>query len=184
MRPIVSAFVPVILAALLAGASFGGHAVAQPAEPSTVQPTDTGIAIEWQVRSRFRLFRREADFQRHVIANRAGSQLAAEHLLERETGGRGWAQNMVDQLCVSATGAVADTCDRDGERENYLAPKNHLVVARLSGAVPPGARLVCAVNSQSCNMWVYPLCFSGLIRLCLLDSHAREWVPVVHEAEG
>jgi len=139
MCSIVAAFVPITLAALLAGASFGGHAVAQPAEPSTVQPTDTGIAIEWQVRSRFRLFRREADFQRHVIANRAGSQLAAEHLLERETGGRGWAQNMVDQLCVSATGAVADTCDRDGERENYLAPKNHLVVARLSGAVPPGA---------------------------------------------
>ncbi len=144
MRPIVSAFVPAILAALLAGASLAGRAVAQPAEPgvvqpSTAQPTDAGITIEWQVRSRFRLFRREADFQRHVIANRAGSQLAAEHLLERETGGRGWAQNMVDQLCVTVTGAVADTCDRDGERENYLAPKNHLVVARLVGAVPPGA---------------------------------------------
>src|SRR3954468_15333083 len=149
MRPIVSVFVPVILAALLAGASFAGRAVAQPvepgqtqpgqAQPGAAQPTDKGIAIEWQVRSRFRLFRREADFQRHIVANRAGNQLAAEHLLERETGGRGWAQNMVDQLCVSVTGVVADTCDRDGERENYLAPKNHLVVARLAGAVPPGA---------------------------------------------
>ena len=144
MRPIVAAFVPAILAALLAAASFAGRAAAQPAEAGAApagaaQPTDNGITIEWQVRSRFRLFRREADFQRHVIANRAGSQLAAEHLLERETGGRGWAQNEVDQLCVSVTGAVADTCDRDGERENYLAPKNHLVVARLSGAVPSGA---------------------------------------------
>jgi hypothetical protein len=144
MRPIVSAFFPAILAVLLAGASLAGRAVAQPAEPGVVQPgaappTDAGLTIEWQVRSRFRLFRREADFQHHVIANRAGSQLATEHLLERETGGRGWAQNVVDQLCVSVTGAVADTCDRDGERENYLAPKNHLVIARLSGAVPPGA---------------------------------------------
>ena len=34
---------------------------------------------------------------------------------------------------------VLDTCDRDGERENYLAPKTHLVVARLTGAVPAGA---------------------------------------------
>ncbi len=42
--------------------------------------------------------------------------------------------------CASdATGALLETCDRDGERENYLAPKNHLVVARLAGAVPPGA---------------------------------------------
>ena len=32
-----------------------------------------------------------------------------------------------------------ETCDRDGERENYLAPKSHLVVARLTGPVPPGA---------------------------------------------
>ena len=73
------------------------------------------------------------------IANRAGSQLAAEHQLERATGGRGWAQNQVDHLCVNAAGAVLDTCDRDGERENYLAPKTHLVVARLAGAVPAGA---------------------------------------------
>ena len=34
---------------------------------------------------------------------------------------------------------MLDTCDRDGERENYLAPKTHLVVVRLAGAVPPGA---------------------------------------------
>ncbi len=31
---------------------------------------------------------------------------------------------------------LLDTCERDGERENYLAPKTHLVVARLTGAVP------------------------------------------------
>jgi lysophospholipase L1-like esterase len=101
--------------------------------------TDSGITIDWEVKSRFRLFRREADFQRHVIANHAGNQLAAERMLERDTGGRGWAQNQVDHLCVNAAGLLLETCERDGERENYLAPKTHLVVARLMGAVPPGA---------------------------------------------
>ena len=86
-----------------------------------------------------RLFRRDADFQRHVIASRAGGQLAAEHLLERGTEGRGWAEDVVEHLCVNVAGALLETCERDGERENYLAPKTHLVVARLSGAVPPGA---------------------------------------------
>ncbi|MCX7315021.1 MAG: hypothetical protein NTV56_25795 [Alphaproteobacteria bacterium] len=114
-------------------------AAAQPVEPGAARPSDPGIAIEWQVRNRFRLFRREADFQRHLVAHRAGSLLAAEHLLERDTAGRGWAQSQVDQICVNSAGVLNDTCDRDGERENYLVPKNHVVVARLTGAVPPGA---------------------------------------------
>lgn len=127
------------LAALLACAGLDDRAMAQPPEAATAPSGASGIAIEWSVRNRFRLFRREADFQRHVMANRAGNQLAAEHLLERETGGRGWAQNEIDHLCVNAAGGLVETCDRDGERENYFTPKAHLVVARLSGPVPPGA---------------------------------------------
>ena len=73
------------------------------------------------------------------IAARAGSQLAAEHQLESATGGRGWAQDILPHLCVNAAGVLLETCERDGERENYLAPKTHLVVVRLTGAVPPGA---------------------------------------------
>src|SRR6476646_6026934 len=110
------------LAAVLACIGFDSGAVAQPA-PGAAQPTESGIAIEWEVRHRFRLFRREAYFQRHVAASRAGGQLAAEHLLEQATGGRGWAQNEVDHLCVNAAGAWLDTCDRDGERESYVVPK-------------------------------------------------------------
>ena len=128
-----------LLAILLLGAGFDSRARAQSTGPDAAAATDAGITVEWEVKNRFRLFRREADFQRHVIANRAGNQLAAEHLLERDTGGRGWAQNQVEHLCVNAAGLLLDTCDRDGERENYLAPKTHLVVARLTGAVPPGA---------------------------------------------
>ena len=119
------------LACLLACTGIGNRAAAQPGE--------TAIAIEWQVKNRFRLFRRDADFERHVLANRAGSQLAAEHLLNRDTDGGGWAEETVEHLCVNATGALLETCERNGERENYLAPNSHLIVARLTGAVPAGA---------------------------------------------
>lgn len=133
MRRTALAALAALLTALLLDAGFDRRAGAQPAEP------DSGVTIDWEVKNRFRLFRRESDFQRHVIANRAGSQFAAEHQLQRATGGRGWAQSQVDHLCVNAAGTLLDTCDRDGERENYLAPKTHLVVARLAGAVPAGA---------------------------------------------
>jgi lysophospholipase L1-like esterase len=107
--------------------------------PAFAQTEEAGIRIEWEVKNRFRLFRREVDFQRHVRAGRAGSLLAAEHQLETATGGRGWAQAILPYLCVNAAGALLETCDRDGERENYLAPKSHLVTVRLAGTVPPGA---------------------------------------------
>src|SRR5439155_14491052 len=119
------------LAALLAIPSFSG--------PAFAQADDAGIHIEWEVNNRFRLFRREVDFQRHVRAARAGSVLAAEHQLESATGGRGWAQAVLPYLCVNATGALLETCERDGERENYLAPKSHLIAVRLAGPVPASA---------------------------------------------
>src|SRR4051794_29244653 len=108
MRRILLAAPAALLAILLLGAGFDEPAGAQSTE-SKGAPTDSGIAlsgddgmtISWEVRNRFRLFRREADFQRHVIANRAGSQLAAEHMLERDSAGRGWAQNQVEHLCVN-----------------------------------------------------------------------------------
>src|SRR5690242_12613157 len=97
---------PVIaaLAALLAFAGWQHRAAAQSAEPMAVAPPATAappapvavssgdVQIEWEVKNRFRLFRREADFQRHVAAAQAGSLLGAEHVLDRGTEGRGWAQ--------------------------------------------------------------------------------------------
>ena len=124
--PVLAAF-----AALLATLSF--------AEPAVAQTEEAGIRIEWEVKNRFRLFRRETDFQRHVRAARAGGVLAAERQLETATGGRGWAQAILPYLCVNPAGALLETCERDGERENYLAPKSHLIAVHLSGAVPPGA---------------------------------------------
>src|SRR5262252_3113461 len=85
--------------------------------------------IEWEVKHRFRLFRSEADFQRHVAAFRSDGVLGAERRLAISSDGRGWARDTVERLCVDRSGRLMDTCDRDGVRENYLAPRDHPVSA-------------------------------------------------------
>lgn len=138
MRLLVAA----ALAALLGCFSLHRPATAQiglPGAPSSAEPTTPNLQIDWEVKNRFRLFRREIDFRRQVAASQAGSVLAAERLLERGTDGRGWARGLIGHLCVDITGAVPENCDRDGERENYLSPKSHLITVRLTGSVPAGA---------------------------------------------
>ena len=101
------------------------------------QPRGAGTAhIEWEVKNRFRLFRSEADFQRHVAATRNDSVLAAAQRLARETDGRGWARDMVERLCVDRAGKLLEVCDRDGAREVYLSPRDHRVGVVLAGTVP------------------------------------------------
>lgn len=126
-------------------------AVAQSPAPAPLQlnnpaagPGAGPIRIEWEVRNRFRLFRNEADFRRHVAAHRGDGILATEQRLAHATDGRGWARDMVDNLCVDQTGRMPETCQRDGEKENYLSPVDHPITAIAAGAVPPGA--VCAWN--------------------------------------
>ncbi len=109
------------------------------ASPAAAQPADGELAIAWEVTNRFRLFRNEADFQRHVAARIGDGVLAAEQRLAQATDGRGWAKDALDHLCVNAAGRLTDTCQRDGTRENYLAPQDHRIAVRLAGAVPPGA---------------------------------------------
>src|SRR5437016_11882488 len=94
-------------------------------ESALSQSRSASVRIEWQVKNRFRLFRNEADFQRHVAADRGDGVLAAEDRLESKGDGRGWARDMVDHLCIDAAGKLPETCERDGERENYLTPKDH-----------------------------------------------------------
>lgn len=133
----------VLLAALLLDPSpRGSGAAAQTfsAEPLIGQGSGDGaLRIVWQVRNRFRLFRNEADFRRHVEAHSVGGVLDAERRLARASLGRGWAKDMVEHLCVDAAGALLETCVRDGERENYLAPEDHAVVVRIAGRVPADA---------------------------------------------
>jgi hypothetical protein len=97
------------------------------------------LRIDWEVKNRFRLFRNEADFQRHVAANRGDGILAAEDRLEIKSDGRGWARDMLDHLCLDVAGKLTEFCERDGEREVYLAPEDHRVGAVLAGAVPAGS---------------------------------------------
>jgi hypothetical protein len=114
-------------------------------------PLDAGFAqlagtgdfhIAWEVKNRFRLFRNEADFLRLVAASRGDGVLATERRLERDSDGLGWAKDMVANLCVDNFGDLTETCERDGERENYLSPRDHPVGVTISGTVPQGTNCV------------------------------------------
>jgi hypothetical protein len=94
------------------------------------------LRIDWEVKNRFRLFRNETDFQRHVAAARGDGVLAAERRLARESDGRGWARDTVERLCVDRAGKLMEFCDRDGEREVYLSPRDHRVGVTLAGTLP------------------------------------------------
>ena len=99
----------------------------------------TDVTVSWEVKNRFRLFRDEKDFNRHLAAESGHSVLEAEQQLARDTDGRGWARDMVTRLCVDGAGRVLDNCVRDGVRESYLTPVDHRVAVRLTGTVPTDA---------------------------------------------
>jgi hypothetical protein len=80
------------------------------ADAALAQPSD--LRIEWDVKNRFRLFRSEADFERHVAAYRNDGVLGAEQRLAVETDGRGWAQDVVERLCVDHAGNLIQVCER------------------------------------------------------------------------
>ncbi len=143
MRPSI-----VVVLAALAVFSTGPSANAQlsaqqplqlPSSDATPDATTGPIRIEWEVRNRFRLFRNEADFRRHVAAYRGDGILAAEQRLARASDGRGWARDMVDNLCIEQSGRVPETCLRDGAKESYLSAADYPITAMAAGAVPPNA---------------------------------------------
>jgi hypothetical protein len=107
----------------------------------------TDVNVSWEVKNRFRLFRDEKDFNRHLAAESGRTVLEAEQALAQETDGRGWARDMVTRLCVDGAGRVPDTCLRDGVRESYLTPVDHRVAARLTGAVPADASCAWAFDN-------------------------------------
>src|SRR6516225_11598078 len=127
MRPI---HLPLIGAATLLLAAWCAH------DARAEQKADGALHIDWEVKNRFRLFRNEADFQRHVAAAHGDGVLAAERRLASESDGRGWARDIVDRLCVNRAGQLLESCDRDGEREIYLAPRDHRVGVTPAGNLP------------------------------------------------
>jgi hypothetical protein len=94
------------------------------------------LAISWEVKNRFRLFRYESDFLKHVDAARGDGVLAAEQRLARSTEGHGWARTMLNSLCLDQSGKLAEICEREGEKEIYLAPTDHRVGALVPNAAP------------------------------------------------
>ena len=114
-----------------------------PDDVAFAQLSGTGdYHIVWEVKNRFRLFRHEADFLRQVAASRGDGVLAAEQRLERDTEGLGWAKDVVGNLCVDKFGNLMQTCDRDGEKENYLAPRDHRIGVVVSGDSAAGRDLL------------------------------------------
>lgn len=109
------------------------------APADALSPAPSNLRIEWEVKNRFRLFRNEADFRRHAAAMRGDGVLAAEQRLARASDGRGWARDMVGNLCVDQSGRIPETCQRDGERENFMAPVDHRIGIGIVGALAPGA---------------------------------------------
>lgn len=138
--PLILAF----LAAFVVGVPFVS-ANGQPADTGA-QPADNGgqladtgnFHIVWEVKNRFRLFRKEADFLHQVAASRGDGVLAEERRLEAANGGVGWAQDVVGNLCLDDYGNLLQTCNRDGANENYLDPRDHSVGVAISGTVPQG----------------------------------------------
>src|SRR5262249_25340626 len=140
---------------LLVFSTCGGQAVhAQPAAGAAPH-------IEWEVKNRFRLVRNEADFQRHVAAMRGAGVLSAERRLASETDGRGWASDLIERLCVDRAGRLLEFCDRDGERESYLAPRDHRVGVTLAGTLPANEGCAWSFDGLSgpCHrsLYTYPM---------------------------
>ena len=104
------------------------------ADDILASPANGGLMISWEVRNRFRLFREEKDFLLHAEALRSRSVIESEEMLARQSDGRGWARNMLTRLCIDPAGRIANPCTRDGTSESYLAPADHRVQVRLSGA--------------------------------------------------
>lgn len=134
------------LSAILLAPPLGGQALAQtrPVSPNAapadaLSPVPGNLRIEWEVKNRFRLFRNEADFRRHAAATRGDGVLAAEQRLARASDGRGWARDMVGNLCIDQSGRIPETCQRDGERENFMAPADHRIGIGIVGGLAPGA---------------------------------------------
>jgi hypothetical protein len=116
-------------------------AVLGPFDATSAQSaSNSALHIVWEVKSRFRLFREESDFLRQVAVSRGNSILSAERQLEHDSSGFGWAKDVVAKLCLDKFGNLLQTCERDGERESYLAPRDHPIGVALSGPAPHGAR--------------------------------------------
>ncbi len=107
--------------------------------------TANGITIDWEVRSRFRLFKNEDDFLRLANAHLAArSVFAAETAMENDAryGGKGWAREVLPHLCTNEQGQLQENCERNysdtashtNTDELYLTPSDHRIRVKANGA--------------------------------------------------
>ncbi len=106
--------------------------------PGTAQAPSAAsdLRVVWEVKNRFRLFRDENDFLRHIAADRGDGVLAAERRLAKGSEGRGWARMMLNSLCVDAAGKLLETCERDGVKESYFAPADYRIGVLPTNTAP------------------------------------------------
>jgi lysophospholipase L1-like esterase len=104
------------------------------------------LRVVWEVKNRFRLFRDENDFLRHVSADRGDGLLAAEQRLAKGPEGRGWARLMLNSLCIDAAGKLLENCERDGVKESYFAPADYRVGVLAANA---GTGATCAWSFEA-----------------------------------
>lgn len=102
-----------------------------------------GVSITWEVKSRFRLFKNEDDFNYVAHFHAHNSVLDAEMALAADTRGKGWARRVLPHLCIDDSGQLLDICtrdyagretaDRESIRELYLSPSSHRIGVRANG---------------------------------------------------
>ena len=156
-----------VLTALLLPLTPDSSALAQ--TPGAAKPR-----IEWEVKNRFRLFRSEADFQRHLASWRNDGVLGSERRLAVESDGRGWARDTVERLCVDRAGRLMEFCERDGTREIYLSPGDHRIGVVLAAAPTDAVRCAWTFEDGSSE----PRQFEALMRRG--DAAARRVRPADH----
>ena len=136
-------FVAVLLAL---NAAYPAAAQGQPQTRTPPAPAATELRIDWEVKNRFRLFRDNNDFLRHIAADRGDGVFAAEQRLAKSSDGRGWARLMLNSLCVDAAGKLLETCERDGVKESYFAPADYRISVLAANA---GTGATCAWSFEA-----------------------------------
>lgn len=109
--------------------------------------TAAGAAtIEWEATDRFRFFKNEKDFQRHVdkfarVKDQTRRVLSTERLFyeDDEFKKDGWASKVVDHVCWNRwNDKLLTTCHRNDKTESYLNPQTIAIKLTLKDA-PPSA---------------------------------------------
>lgn len=139
--------------------------------PSVSAQTPGQIGIDWKVENRFRFFRYQEDFDRHVAKHHASNatwrsilEVERDFMDDPDLHGRGWGYDLTPRigksegrLCaVEQSGLARDPCvrvsktEQKGVEENYVNPRSHLVtIFAKPGTVAAGATCVWTIAGKT-----------------------------------